>query len=129
MFHQDKPKQRRFNKSHSLKTLPTLKILLLNAKHMKKKNLSTLIMITCKSELVLPDYVPISIPDNNIYKDILDPNHILPRIAGKCFRFDCLSQPHHGCFSPHKAQKRQTGQDQTVRVTKTVIKGIKTVSW
>jgi len=81
-----------------------------------------------KRELVFPDYV-ISITDNHIDKEILDPNQILPRIAGQCFRFDCLSQPHHGCCSPHTAQKRQTGQDQTARVTKTVTRVLKTVSW
>jgi len=84
-----------------------------------------------KRELALPDYV-IFIPDNHIDKDILDANQILPRIAGHCFRFDCLSQPHHGCCSPHTAQKRQTGQDQTpraARVTKTVTRVLKTVSW
>jgi len=80
-----------------------------------------------KRELVFPDYI--YLPDNHIDRDILDTNQILPRVAGKCFRFDCLSQPHHSCCSPHTAHKRKTVQAQTDRVTKTVTRVLKTVSW
>jgi len=91
----------------------------------------------------MPPNLHISIPDNNIDQEALDPNQILPRVAVECFRFDCLSQPQHECCNPHKTKKRQTRpgtapkqevmehilEDHPGRVTATVTRVQKTVRW
>merc|ERR1719483_1279462 len=99
--------------------------------------------IETKEAVIMPPNLHISIPDNNIDQEALDPNQILPRVAVECFRFDCLSQPQHECCNPHKTKKRQTRpgtapkqevmehilEDHPGRVTATVTRVQKTVRW
>lgn len=41
---------------------------------------------------------------------ILDANQIAPRVSGKCFRFNCLTDPANPCCKPHNNKKRQIPQ-------------------
>jgi len=93
------------------------------------------------------DYAPSTqpvVPYNTIeHESLLDPNQILPRVSVECFRYDCLSEPHHDCCNPHTTDKRHTGpvdtdnkqledkmiEDSHDRVTSSVTRVMKTVRW
>jgi len=99
--------------------------------------------VETKAKHPVTSNLQISLPDNNIDQEALDPNQILPRVAVECFRFDCLSEPQHDCCTPHTANKRQTEtasppkqdlmehllEDHPGRVTATVTRVQKTVRW
>jgi len=76
-------------------------------------------------------------------ESLLEPNQILPRVSVECFRYSCLSEPHHDCCNPHTTDKRHTRpldtddkqlvdkiiEDNHDRVTHTITRVMKTVRW
>jgi len=84
------------------------------------------------------------VPYNTHDKEsLLEPNQILPRVSVECFRYSCLSEPHHDCCNPHTTDKRHTRpldtddkqlvdkiiEDNHDRVTHTITRVMKTVRW
>merc|ERR1719206_948905 len=84
------------------------------------------------------------VPYNTHDKEsLLEPNQILPRVSVECFRYSCLSEPHHACCNPHTTDKRHTRpqdtddkqlvdkiiKDNHDRVTATITRVMKTVRW
>jgi len=84
------------------------------------------------------------VPYDTLDKEsLLEPNQILPRVSVECFRYSCLSEPHHDCCNPHTTDKRHTRpldtddkqlvdkiiEDNHDRVTHTITRVMKTVRW
>ena len=84
------------------------------------------------------------VPYNSHDKEsLLEPNQILPRVSVECFRYSCLSEPHHDCCNPHTTDKRHTRpldtddkqlvdkiiEDNHDRVTHTITRVMKSVRW